>query len=44
MKKLAASVLSLVLLCAVFIVPASAAANYCEDFESAINMLRWWKE
>lgn len=44
MRKIIALILSLILLCSVFAVSASAATNYCEDFNGAINMLRWWIE
>lgn len=44
MKKIIALILSLILLCGIFTVSASAATNYCEDFNGAINMLRWWIE
>lgn len=44
MKKIIALILSLILLCSIFAVSASAATNYCEDFNGAISMLRWWIE
>lgn len=42
MKKFTALLLSLILLCGIFTVTASAATNYCEEFNTAVSMLRWW--
>jgi len=44
MKKIIALILSLILLCGIFAVSASAATNYCEEFNTAVKMLCWWIE
>ena len=44
MKKFTALLLSLILLCGIFTVSASATTNYCEKFNTAVSMLRWWIE